>query len=277
MSSDIISKLEELDDLPALPQTAKKVIDILNKPDFSFAELVSVISKDMNITASILKLANSALYSPKSEIRNLTQAITFLGANNIKNLVIALSTKTLFENFKASLLIQKVWEHSVAVAIYSRIVALKISNKISEEVFLIGMLHDLGIIIMNQYIKNYEEMISEIYGTEESLYEKEKEFFDITHAEVGAKLVELWNLPGIYSDAIKYHHSSEDSKYKEYTKIVEYSDLVLSKNNMNIVNYTDEDRIEQLRNEFGIDVETSDEIDEMFNEVYQYEKELFKL
>ncbi|BAI79825.1 metal dependent phosphohydrolase [Deferribacter desulfuricans SSM1] len=277
MSSDIISKLKELDDLPALPQTAKKVIDILNKPDFSFAELVSVISKDMNITASILKLANSALYSPKSEIRNLTQAITFLGATNIKNLVIALSTKTLFENFKASLLIQKVWEHSVAVAIYSRIVALKISNKISEEVFLIGMLHDLGIIIMNQYIKNYEEMISEIYGTEESLYEKEKELFDITHAEVGAKLVELWNLPGIYSDAIKYHHSSEDSKYKEYTKIVEYSDLVLSKNNMNIVSFTDENRIEQLRNEFGIDVETSDEIDEMFNEVYQYEKELFKL
>ncbi|MGA1863093.1 HDOD domain-containing protein [Deferribacter thermophilus] len=277
MSSDIISKLEELDDLPALPQTAKKVIDILNKPDFSFAELVSVISKDMNITASILKLANSALYSPKSEIRNLTQAITFLGANNIKNLVIALSTKTLFENFKASLLIQKVWEHSVAVAIYSRIVALKISNKISEEVFLIGMLHDLGIIVMNQYIKNYEEMISEIYGSDLSLHEKEKELFDITHAEVGAKLVELWNLPEIYSDSIRYHHSSEDSKYKEYAKIVEYSDLVLSKNNMNIVNYTDEDRIEQLRNEFGIDVETSDEIDEMFNEVYQYEKELFKL
>jgi len=277
MSSDIISKLEELDDLPALPQTAKKVIDILNKPDFSFAELVSVISKDMNITASILKLANSALYSPKSEIRNLTQAITFLGANNIKNLVIALSTKTLFENFKASLLIQKVWEHSVAVAIYSRIVALKISNRISEEVFLIGMLHDLGIIVMNQYIKNYEEMISEIYGSDLSLHEKEKELFDITHAEVGAKLVELWNLPEIYSDSIRYHHSSEDSKYKEYAKIVEYSDLVLSKNNMNIVNYTDEDRIEQLRNEFGIDVETSDEIDEMFNEVYQYEKELFKL
>ncbi|KAA0257806.1 HDOD domain-containing protein [Deferribacter autotrophicus] len=277
MSRELLEKLETIEDLPTMPQTAKKVLDILNKPDFSFAELVSVISKDMNITASILRLANSALYSPRNEIKNLTQALSFLGANNIKNLVVALSTKALFENFKASLLIHKVWEHSVAVAIYARIISLKTNNKVSEETFLIGMLHDIGVIIMNQYIDNYEIMISEIYGSNESLYEKEKELFGLTHSEVGAKLAEIWNLPDIYSDSILHHHNYTESAHKDYCMFIDYADNIISRKGINVVSFFDEDKIEEIEKLLNIDEETELEIENIFEDIYESEKELFAL
>ncbi|MGA1846263.1 HDOD domain-containing protein [Deferribacter abyssi] len=277
MSRELLEKLETIEDLPTMPQTAKKVLDILNRPDFSFAELVSVISKDMNITASILRLANSALYSPRNEIQNLTQALSFLGANNIKNLVVALSTKVLFENFKASLLIHKVWEHSVAVAIYARIVSLKINKKVSEETFLMGMLHDIGVIIMNLYIENYEIMISEIYGSNESLYKKEKELFALTHSEVGAKLAEIWKLPEIYKDTILHHHDYTKSAHKDYCILIDYADNVISRKGINVSNYYDENKIKEIEKFLNIDEETAQEIESIFEEVYNSEKEIFAL
>ena len=277
MKGDLLEKINNLENLPALPDIAKKVLDIVNKPDFAFPELVSVISKDMNITAEILRVANSALYSPKSEIKNLTQALSYLGAKNVKNIVIALSTKSLFEGFKKSLLIQKVWEHSVAVAIYSRVVAISLKNRISEEAFLIGMLHDLGILVMYKLIDDYEMMISDIYGSTESLEEKEKEIFGITHSQVGAKLAEAWNLPAIYADAILNHHSGLFYDVKDYSMIVEYADNVVTSKGINIVQYDNSELIVKLREQLGINDELNEEIESIFEEVFKTEKELMRL
>jgi len=142
-------------------------------------------------------------------ITNLTQAISLIGTKHLKNLVIALSTKTLFEPSIVSLYEQKLWEHSVATAIYARMLALKFYRSFSEEAFIIGLLHDIGQIVLSLYVSKYETVKENVFRQHIDIYKVEREILDTDHMEIGKLLLNHWGLPDFYSDVISTHHYSD--------------------------------------------------------------------
>lgn len=263
---------KKIKDLPPMPKIAQMVLEIMEDPDFSFAELVRVISKDTNIAVSILKLANSAFYSPKSKIVNLTQALSFLGANTVKNLVVSLSTKYLFAKNKFTLLDQKIWQHSVATAILSRILMLKIDKKMVEEAFLLGLMHDIGISVMKMNIDGYEDFLQYVYNENLLLYKEEKERFNLNHAYVGAKLLEYWKMAEVYSDVVLNHHTPDLSKYEKLANVIFYANSYI--NSINIGISKDNEDV-NTANKLGLEADELEDTKLIFMEVYKKEKELF--
>jgi len=265
---------EKIKDIPPMPQVASKVINILENPDFRFAELIRVISKDPSVAASILKMANSALFAPKSDITNLTQAISFLGIKNVKNLVITLSTKSLFTGSNTPFFDNKIWEHSMATAIFSRIVVLNIDKKMAEEAFLVGLLHDLGQIIMLKNMPEYENLLADAFNDNHSVYDMESERLGFTHTDVGAYLMKKWNLPIFYKNAIASHHKPDSTGNNFLDKVVCYAHNFAKMNGIGVTRNIDRCYYQKL---LEIDIETLGECENFFFEIFENEKEIFNL
>lgn len=269
--------IDQVKELPPMPQIAVKMINILEEPDFSFAELVSLISKDVNITASVLKLANSALFAVKNDITNLTQAMSFLGVKNIKNLIISLSTKALFDGGKVRLIDQKMWEHSVATAIYSRIIALKVNKKVAEEAFLLGLLHSLGQLVLSKSIDNYEELVATAYNDNFDILEIERSEYGFSNPELGSLIMQKWNMPEIYSEVINAIPEPGISSNQTLAYIVSLASILVTEKKIGLTNYVNEETKLLALERFSLDTEILEELDMLFNDIYDNEKELFKL
>lgn len=273
-AEEILSKIKEL---PPMPQMAVKMINILEEPDFSFAELISLISKDVNITASVLKLANSALFAVKNEITNLTQAMTFLGVKNIKNLVISLSTKALFDGGKVKMLDQKLWEHSVATAIYARIIALKVNPKVAEEAFLLGLLHTIGQVILSKNIESYDELVATAYNDETDLLLLEKETYGFSNAELGSLTMQKWNMPDMYADVIRSIPNPSESSHTSLSYVVALAAILVTEKNICVTSFVNEEAKLLAISDLGLNPDMLEELDSVFEEIYGNEKELFQL
>ncbi len=274
--TSIKEALANITELPPMPQVAAQVLQILEKPDFSFADLVSVISKDMSITAAILKLANSPLFGLKVTVSNLTQAISLLGIKNLKNLVIALSTKGLFEASKIGVFEHKLWEHSVATAIYARLFAVKFHRTIAEEAFIIGLIHDIGQIVLSMYVEKYATVKEMIYGQDVDIISIEREYLGFDHAEVGGYLLNEWGLPEIYIDVVANHHDIKKSIYSDMARLV-----YIANNKVKMHGYSvTKGHCKDFDIEFESFIYPQDEVKELdtyFEEIIKSEKELFKL
>lgn len=266
--------ISKIKDLPPMPQIAQKVVALLNDPDFSFAELVRIITKDSGITASVLKLANSSFYSPRNEIVNITQAISFLGAKSVKNLVLSLSTKSLFDGGKISLIDQKLWEHSVSVAIFSRILMLKVNIKLAEEAFIIGLLHDLGITVMKKNIHDYEYLLQEAFNEKLKISLLESEKYGFSHGEVCAELLTFWKMPKLYSDVIAHHHSPDVEENDVSKNVLFVANEYCKSAGLGIGGYEEIDNCLSL---LKISPEVFEDIKFQFEGIYKLEKDLFRL
>ncbi|MCR4318210.1 MAG: HDOD domain-containing protein [Planctomycetes bacterium] len=212
--------MKSVDKLGRLPPTLNKVIEVVNNAKASPKDLAQVIKYDPVLTFEILKLINSAYFSIRNEIKTLSQAIVLLGMNTVKNLClsIALAQKLSAEmpaktNGK-SFSISYFWEHSLKVAIASRLIAAKAMNPPStkEEFFLAGLLHDMGKLVIYSVVPDaYLNMLHESKETRSSVHHREGEEFGITHAEVGAQIGKRWDFSDGFIEAVLGHHKDEFS------------------------------------------------------------------
>jgi len=274
--SRIKEVLTGITELPPMPQVGAQVLQIIEKPDFSFADLVSVISKDVSITAAILKLANSPLFGLKVTVSNLTQAISLLGIKNLKNLVIALSTKGLFEASKVGVFEHKLWEHSVATAIYARIFALKFHRSIAEEAFIIGLIHDIGQIVLSIHLDKYNTLKEMIYGQDVDICTIEREYLGFDHADVGGYILKEWGLPELYVDTIYHHHNISNSTYSDMAKLLFIANNKVKSFGYNLTTRYDKDFVDIFKS-YAYPEDELRELDIYFEEIIKSEKELLKL
>lgn len=268
--------LGDVKELPPMPQVAIQVMGILDKDDFSFAELVSVISKDVSITASILKIANSPLFGSRVTINNLTQAISLLGIKNLKNIVVALSTKGMFESSRITLFEQKLWEHSVATAIYARLFALKFNKKMAEEAFIIALLHDIGQIVLSLFVDKYSNVKENVFGQHIDVSVVEGEYLGTNHCVVGNLLLKEWGLPEIYYDVVLNHHNFDNSKYFEMSKIIFIANNKVKDHKFSISTKKD-DMFDSLLSDMGYEQSEIEEVDISFMEIIKSEKDLLNI
>ena len=217
--------------MPSLPTSVTKVIEVCNNPKTSPVDLDKVISLDPVLMGRVIKLINSAYYGIQNKITSLVRAIIMLGLNTVKNL--ALSTAVLDRlsdknSFKA-LNMEGFWRHSLCTGVVAKLIARErnIDSKLLDEYFAAGLLHDIGKIPLNNIVSDDFIKAMAIADNEKiPLYLAEKRTFDMDHTDVGGLIVEAWRLSGAIADTIRYHHSLElyEGSYKDIIMTVIVAD-----------------------------------------------------
>lgn len=208
----VVNRIEKF---PALPHIISLVLKKIDDPRSSIADITRTLSADEGLVANVLKLANSAYYGFPRRIVSVTEAVVILGLNTLKSLIYTtLAKNVLGKEVKGYALDRgELWRHSVACGIICREIARKNRLGDIEAYFVAGLLHDIGKVILGEYLEEeYEEIVKRVSESSQPFNIIEREILGFDHAEVGGLLAKKWNLPEFLVEAIRYHHNPEKSK-----------------------------------------------------------------
>ena len=233
----INSKIEEyIDEMPSLPVSVGKVMEICNNTSVNPSDLNKVISLDPVLTGKLLKLINSAYYGLNTHVTSLVKAITMLGINTVKNL--ALSTAILSTMPKNKDLngldMEGFWRHCLSVGVISKLLAVKhgVDPKYHQEYFTAGLLHDIGKVPLNAVLSiDYMHIISNADREHKPLFTAENDRLGFNHCTAGKMIAGAWKLDSPLYDVITWHHnineySGENSNILLNTAIADYFSVV---------------------------------------------------
>jgi len=211
-------------EIPSLPVSVRKVMEICNNPSASPRDLNQVISLDPVLTGRLLQLINSAYYGLNNRITSLIKAITMLGINTVKNLTLATAIlSTLPKNRKLhGLDMEGFWRHCLCVGVTSKLIAMKqgVDLRNQQEYFTAGLLHDIGKVPLNAVLSvDYMNAVSSADNEHKTLVTAEDESFGINHCFSGEMITQSWKLESPVSDVIIWHHNT-DKYYGQYLHIL---------------------------------------------------------
>jgi len=199
----IINGIKEL---PSIPDLYMKIESALNSENISFNKVVEYISCDIVISAKILQLVNSAFFGLPAKIADIGNAVNFLGIDTIKSLLLYMNFDGYYKAYPAfKPFLKKLWEHSFKVARNTQLILLNetSSGPRSKEGYSAGLLHDIGKFILLQYGGYAEKILTK---ENKKMSPLEYDMLGVSHAEVGAYLLTLWNLPNQIIEAAAFHN-----------------------------------------------------------------------
>lgn len=199
---------ESLLSLPALPTVVARLLQAVDNPKVSATMLGNLIEQDQVLTARILKVANSSFYAFPRQIGTVQLALVVMGSDAVKELALGLSAQNAFraESAHPRFQIANFWQHSLAVASACRLLAPRFSDVPPGEAFVAGLLHDIGKLVLNQYLPKEFAALQEAMMAPDAIPETvEVALIGVTHGEVGSWLGERWNLPAPLCQAMRYH------------------------------------------------------------------------
>ncbi len=226
---------DELQDLPPLPAVVMRVMQTINDPTTSAADLNRLIAGDPALTSKVLRLVNSSYYGFPRRISTVTHAVVILGFNTVRNLTTSLGVFSAFDPHgqQTAMDRDKFWAHSLGVAVAAGELARRknIPPKAVEEVFVGGLLHDIGKLFLDQFFPDqYAIALKLAAAAKISIWDAEKTALGVGHALVGKRIAEKWNLPPSLTSMIMLHHQPAFSKeHFEITAVVQAADMVARK------------------------------------------------
>jgi HD-like signal output (HDOD) protein len=200
----------EIDGLPAVPAICQELNRMLGKPDFSMREVASVVEKDPAVCAKILQLVNSSFFGVGRKITQVHDAVSYLGTSMLKNLVTSVTLWRTLEGVRPAAIgqLQRVHGSCQRVGALARLMMGKDRAR-SEEAFISGLLHDIGLTLLIAYLpERYDRISAEMLKTGLSFYEVERSLYTVDHAEIGAHLLDAWGLPFQILESVAFHHSA---------------------------------------------------------------------
>lgn len=211
---DVRRTILRIANLPSQPGLYNQLITELNNPDVDLEAIALVISQDISMTAKILQLVNSAYFGLAREVKEVSQAVFYLGVEIIRDLSFSIH---LFSQFDQKLIersgLTNLWDHSLRVASCSRGIASStiIDKKAIAGAFTAGLLHDIGKLILGTTSPDfYSSLLIQKITDPVQILVREREEFGSTHSEIGAYLLGSWGLPPDLIRAVLMHHSYLD-------------------------------------------------------------------
>lgn len=209
--------INEIETLPPLPHTYAEVRQALRKAAANSTEPVAeVIMRDPSMAARLLQVANSSFFGQRRAVDTVSRAILVLGLQMVENLVLATSAfDTLRFDGLPNLTADELWKHSLACGSIARYIAERQHKPESfqETAMLAGTLHDLGKLVLAKYVaETYSKVLLEAHASEKPLFEVERIHLGTDHPAIGGHLAEWWNLPPKIVEAVRWHHTPDESK-----------------------------------------------------------------
>lgn len=210
--------IQNLGDLPPLPQVATRVIRLSANADTSSDDLQAIIGTDQALSAQLLKVANSAMFGRVREVTTLTQAILTLGFSAARSVVLAASVKNLFSRGPAGVQERLLWEHALVTGLTGSSFCQAVDHPAAEEVFLAGLMHDIGKCVLSlKFPEGYSSLLRRIQGEETEGLGLELDAFGFDHAMVGEALLRAWNIGDSIQSVVRWHHNPAQSPMEHQT------------------------------------------------------------
>jgi len=208
-NDDIAKIVNGIVKLPSVPTLYTRLLQEIQSENPSLEIISDIIAQDLTMSARILQLVNSAFFNLPNQIKNPRQAVSLLGLNNIQAIVLYVNLFSGEDEIKLvkDFSLKEIWNHSMKVANLARKI-LSLEPHTAEQAsdaFCMGLLHDLGLLILAQVPQYQSIVLSAEFESKEQLIQ-EYEILRTSHAEVGAYLLGIWGLPDHFVETVAFHH-----------------------------------------------------------------------
>ncbi len=193
-------------DLDAMPFVFRKLMAILNKPYPSARELGQVIATDQSLSVRVLRMVNSAAGGVRNNVLSVPHAVSLLGINVVRSLSFCMASYDSFFSSKDQSR-RELWKHSILCGLVCRHLSLRLRVGLPEEMFVAGMLHDVGRSVLSKHCPKKSLILEQTYLQISNPLEAEIKALGVTHAEVGSWACECWKLPEVLRSCVRYHHN----------------------------------------------------------------------
>jgi HD-like signal output (HDOD) protein len=211
------SLVVEVDKLVSLPDIYYRLEETIIDPTSTVEVISNLLRSDPDLCARMLSMANSAFYSFPTRVETIERAVSTIGLRQIRELVLVTAVVKAFEGIPPGTVnMETFWEHSLAVGIMARKLGQQAGLPDADGYYIPGMLHDIGRLVMYLKLPVLMQALLERHDTEgRSLFLLEREMLDYSHADIGARLLELWNLPrSIWEPVGKHHDPGQSHEYQ---------------------------------------------------------------
>lgn len=261
MSLDSTKLLDQIKELPAMPNIIVKALGIIKNDNSGTSELADIMSYDQALTSQVLKLVNSAYYGFAQEITSVNKALALLGMTQTRNIIIAVAMKPMLTSQGG----RDMWKHSLRCGVAAEYLAKKVDCVDPGDAFTIGFLHDIGKILLNIADMPTCQKVNTMVKNGQDVIEAENEMFETNHADLGFLLAKKWKLSVLLANCIKYHHDPMSSSMPQVSTLA-YLANKLSHDEPEI--YDEEIVKEQLNLEMNTVMQYRDEIIEKSNALF---------
>jgi HD-like signal output (HDOD) protein len=284
-SNELPPKLQKamtrVTEISSLPEITTRIVEVVEDPKSTAQDMRDIVKHDPALAAKILKVVNSSFYGLPSQIASLDRAIVMLGLSAVKNIALAASLSRLFrpgaisERFAA----RDLWTHCIAVGVCARLLGAQASSSQVEEVFVAGLVHDVGLLVEYQLFPSKLKAVAERCEVEpQDFCAVEREIIGADHQAFGAALGAKWKFPSGLRCAISYHHSAENLKpeLKKIVTTVQVADTICCQNELGFyLTARTQEITEETLALLGVQASEVDEVLEMLPERIHETEQIF--
>jgi len=231
LKKDFLKRLNKKDIiLPEIPSFAFQLNEVIANPTSSAEHVAQVVNKSPSLTMVLLKIVNSAFYGFPSRISKVSHAVSLIGTRELSGLALGISILSTFKNIPKQIMdMYSFLKHSLACGIVCRILAAHKNFPQTEQMFVSGLLHDLGRLILYVYFpEESRNILSHSRSRLTLLYEEENDYLGCDHAQVGKQLLKQWKLPLILENNVSYHHKPSEAQQPIPATIVHLADIIVN-------------------------------------------------
>ncbi len=212
--TEALKNVLQADVLPTLPAVAARLLAIASKEETTMADIADLVSMDVALSAKILKVVNSAFYSFPQAIGSINKAVSVLGTNAVRSLVLSFSLLSIRSRGAGDGFdYDAFWNRSLAAGVSAKLIMSQLTKSDPEEIFIAAMMQNVGEMILARTFSELYQAIRDQAGEDEArLLELERATFGADHAYIGAKVLQHWGLPASLVLPTAYHHNLVEIK-----------------------------------------------------------------
>ncbi len=221
--------VEETSTVYSLPLFYERLNETINHPRSSIDDISKIITEDQGLTARLLRLANSPMFGCYAKVDSITKAVTIIGTQQLRDLALAASVMGVFKGIPEDLLnMTSFWRHCIACGIIARSLAVYRRESNVERLFVSGMLHDVGQVVLAAARPDVSRELLEIHRDTGKLYlDLERERLGFDHAELGGALLKKWKIPASIGEPVAYHHKPGSAEqFRLETALIHLADII---------------------------------------------------
>jgi HD-like signal output (HDOD) protein len=224
-------------EVSSIPTVVTQILEVAHNDKSTVGDLMRVVETDPSLSSKVLRMVNSSSFCLPERVHSIHRAICLLGFNQVKSLAVSLSVADVFRQAEPMGTYSRsgLWKHMVCVGAVAKLIAMRTGSGLFEEAFVAGLLHDLGIILMDQYAHpQFVQVLERSNQTARPMYEVERELLGFDHGALGAEIGRRWRFPPATLAAIEFHHRGAAAPKEAATIVacVELANAICTKKGM---------------------------------------------